>query len=137
MSAPTTQSSGTVVDAFLAAVENGAFVAADVFSEDVTIDATVPHWRFEVNGAEAANVEYSSWYAHPGRFEEVTRTPLPEGELVTFTLAWEEQGVPHTCHQSHQLMVRSGKIVADRVWCGGRWPASLLAEMEAAREARA
>ena len=30
----------------------------------------------------------------------------------------------------------AGLIVADHVWCGGRWPASLLAEMEAARDDR-
>jgi hypothetical protein len=28
--------------------------------------------------------------------------------------------------------VRDDKIVADTVFCGGRWPASLLADMEAA-----
>jgi hypothetical protein len=32
----------------------------------------------------------------------------------------------------HLLTVRSGLIVADTVMCGGRWAASLLAEMEAA-----
>jgi hypothetical protein len=28
--------------------------------------------------------------------------------------------------------IEDGRIVADKVWCGGRWPAALLAEMEAA-----
>jgi hypothetical protein len=32
----------------------------------------------------------------------------------------------------HLLTVRGGLIAADTVFCGGRWPASLLAEMEAA-----
>jgi hypothetical protein len=32
----------------------------------------------------------------------------------------------------HRLTVRDDQIVADTVFCGGRWPASLLAEMEAA-----
>jgi hypothetical protein len=32
----------------------------------------------------------------------------------------------------HLLMVRDDQIVSDTVFCGGRWPASLLAEMEAA-----
>jgi hypothetical protein len=35
-------------------------------------------------------------------------------------------------HHLHLLTVRDGLIVADTVFCGGRWPASLLAEMEAA-----
>ena len=138
MSAPDSPSAQqSVVDEFLAAVENGSIGTADVFSADATVDATVPHWRFEVNGREAVAAEYATWFADPGHFEEVTRAPLPDGELVTFTLAWEEHGVPHTSHQSHQLTVRGNKIVMDRAWCGGRWPASLLAEMEAARQARA
>jgi hypothetical protein len=32
----------------------------------------------------------------------------------------------------HLLTIRDGRIAADTVLCGGRWPASLLAEMEAA-----
>jgi len=32
----------------------------------------------------------------------------------------------------HVLTVRDDRIVSDMVFCGGRWPASLLAEMEAA-----
>jgi hypothetical protein len=34
----------------------------------------------------------------------------------------------------HRLIVRDDRIVADTVFCGGRWPASLLAEMESANE---
>ena len=36
----------------------------------------------------------------PGTFEDLTRTPVPAGELVTFTLRWEENGVPHAVHQA-------------------------------------
>jgi hypothetical protein len=32
----------------------------------------------------------------------------------------------------HRATIRDGRIVADTVLCGGRWPAALLAEMEAA-----
>jgi hypothetical protein len=32
----------------------------------------------------------------------------------------------------HLLTLAGGLIVADTVMCGGRWPAGLLAEMEAA-----
>jgi hypothetical protein len=48
-------------------------------------------------------------------------------------LAWGQDGVPHAAHHVHVLDVVDGRIVADTVWCAGRWPASLLAEMEAAR----
>jgi hypothetical protein len=87
-----------------------------------------------VSGAENIEAELGRWYADPGRFEEIRRTSLPEGELVEFVLTWEEDGEPHMAHQAHVIEVRDGLITRDRAWCGGRWGAALQAEMaEAAR----
>ena len=118
------------VDRFVAAIEQAAMSETDAFADDAVLDATVPNWRFVVRGGTAISQEFARWYGHPGHFEELRRTPLPDGELVEYTLAWIEEGVPHKCHQTHRLSVANGRIVADTVWCGGRWPASLLAEME-------
>ena len=109
----------TPVDALLNAISTATVDCFPGFAPDACLDATVPNWRFSLQGATAVAAELS-------------RTPLPSGELVQFTLAWEEGGVPHAAHQVHVITVASGKISDDRVWCGGRWPASLLAEMEAA-----
>ena len=119
----------TVTDRFLAGIVAGS-VPADVFSEGATFDATVPNWRFSINGGEAIQAQLSTWYADPGRFEALCRTRLPDGELVEFTLTWIEDGVPHTCHQAHILELSDNRIVADTAFCGGRWPAPLVAEMK-------
>lgn len=50
---------------------------------------------------------------------------------MTFTLTWTEHGGLHAAHQVHVLEVRDGRITRQQVWCGGRWPAGLLAEMAA------
>jgi len=118
----------TAVDRFVAGIEAGS-VPENVFSEDAKLDATVPNWRFSVSGGGAIRAELITWYADPGRFEALSRTPLPTGELVEFTLTWEEGGVPHTCHQAHILELTDDRITGDTVFCGGRWPASLVAEM--------
>lgn len=125
------------VDRLLDAIEAGTPPAPGIFAADVTLDATVPNWRFTVRGEEAVRDQLGGWYRDPGHFEELRRTPLPDGELVEFTLAWEEGGVPHAGHQAHVLRLESGRISADTVFCGGRWPASLLAEMAEAERARA
>jgi hypothetical protein len=129
------------VDSLLASIEGGAMTTCPAFATDVVLDATVPNWRFTVNGADAVRAELSRWYATTGTFEELTRTPLPGGELVTFTLAWEEDGVPHKVHQAHLLTLADSDsdshIATHQVWCGGRWPAGLLAEMAAAGDASA
>lgn len=71
-------------------------------------------------------------FADPGRFEELSVTPLPGGALVQFVLTWEEHGEPHMCHQAHLLELRDGLITRDTAWCGGRWGGALQAEMAAA-----
>jgi hypothetical protein len=122
------------IDRFTQAIETASLGGAGVFAADAVLDATVPHWRYTVSGAENIEAELGRWYADPGRFEEIRRTSLPEGELVEFVLTWEEDGEPHMAHQAHVIEVRDGLITRDRAWCGGRWGAALQAEMaEAAR----
>ncbi|HEY5026419.1 MAG TPA: hypothetical protein VII76_15690 [Acidimicrobiales bacterium] len=122
------------VDQFLAGIES-AVLSEDIFSEDVVLDATVPNWRFCVRGAAAVRAELEKWYGNLGRFQEVRRRGFDDGELVEFTLGWEESGVPHACHQAHVIHIRDGLIAVDTVFCGGRWPEPLLAQMREAQHA--
>src|SRR5271165_2212977 len=122
-----------VIEKFLQAIETASIPGCDVWSADATLDATVPNWRLHAVGADAIRAEYARWFADPGHFD----LPALDGitaqfEVVEYTLSWSENGVPHAAHHMHLLTVRDDRIVADTVMCGGRWPASLLAEMEAA-----
>jgi hypothetical protein len=123
-----TQAPGAV-DRFTTAIEAGVRVGPGVFADDAVVDATVPNWRWTIRGARAIADTFAGWFADPGDFESLRRTPVAGGEIVEFTLTWQENGIPHACHQSHHLTVRDGSIVADTVFCGGRWNAALLAEM--------
>jgi hypothetical protein len=123
------------VGAFLAGVE-GAALPEDIFCEDMVLDATVPNWRFRVQGAGPVRDELGRWYADPGQFGELRRIGIDDGVLVEFTLNWEEAGVSHTCHQAHILRLRNDRIASDTAFCGGRWPAALLAQMEQAQLGR-
>ena len=120
------------VGRFLAAVEGARVPDCDAWADDAVLDATVPNWRLTRRGADAIRAEYGRWFADPGRFEQLRRIPTPGGEVVEYLLTWDEQGVPHAAHHVHILEVDDDRITADTVMCGGRWPASLVAEMEAA-----
>ena len=124
----------SVIDTFLEAIESAAIRSCDAWSDDATLDATVPNWRLHATGPDAIRAEYARWFADPGHFDDLRRRPLGDGagEVVEYTVSWQENGVPHAAHHMHLLTIREDKIVADTVMCGGRWPASLLAEMEAA-----
>src|ERR1700680_3532470 len=124
------------IDPFILPIKHAAIPGAGAFAADAVLDATVPNWRFAVCGSVAVEAELARWFADPGRFEELTVTPLPDGALVEFVLVWEEDGEPHMSHQAHRLTMRDGLIANDTAWCGGRWGAALQAEMaEAAADA--
>ena len=125
----------SAVDAFLNAIEDAAIASCDVWSANAVLDATVPNWRLRAVGVDAIRAEYGRWFADRACFEELRRHPVPDlGEIIEYTLSWSENGVPHAAHHMHLLTVRDDRIVADTVFCGGRWPATLLAEMEAAHD---
>lgn len=121
----------TVVDRLLAVVLGGE-PGPDLLTESAELDATCPGWRFSVRG-HAIRDEFAQWFAHPGELEELERHPTPLGEVLTYTVTWVEGGVPHAAHHVHLLTIADDRISRDQFWCGGRWPAPLLAEMEAAR----
>ena len=123
----------TAIDEFLHAIETATIPGCDAWHADATLDATVPNWRMHKNGADEIRAEYARWFADPARFDDLRRYPVNGvGELIEYTLSWSENGIPHAGHHMHLLAVRDDRIVADTVMCGGRWPAKLLAEMEAA-----
>lgn len=109
-------------------------VSADLYADDATWDGVVPGWRFGLRGAAAITAEYARWFDVPGEVEEVRRQSTPAGEVLEYTRVWVEDGIPHASRHVHVLTVDpvGGRIVDDRLWCGGRWAAALLAEMEAA-----
>lgn len=120
----------TAVDRFLDAVTGATIPQTDAWCADATLDATVPNWRRKVRGAGEIRRTFAAWYADPGAFEEFERAPLaPDRELVRFLLTWTEHGVPHAAHQVHVIRLSGDRISEHVVYCGGRWPAGLLARM--------
>jgi len=127
-----TVTSNSLIQRFLDSVTDPTVGFADVFSSEAVLDATVPHWRFTARGEASVLGTLGEWYAHPGTFDSVSHVDLPDGALVQFDLSWEEDGRPFAAHQAHVLTVSGDRITRDIVFCGGRWSASELAEMEAA-----
>ncbi|HVE62265.1 MAG TPA: hypothetical protein VNB94_00485 [Mycobacteriales bacterium] len=125
----------SAVDRLLEAIATGrGGTVAALFADDALLDATVPGWRFRRCGGRAVATEYASWFASPARFEELDRLPVQDGEIVTYLLTWLEYGVPWAAHHCHRLTLdANGRICGDRVFCGGRWDAALLARMEQAQ----
>ncbi len=126
--------SPNVVDRFIDAIRRASFGDADeIYSPGVGLDATVPGWRFKLTGSDAVTDEYRRWFGAHSEFSELQRHRTAHGEVVEYFITWTENGVAHGAHHAHLLTVdaASDRITDDHVFCGGRWPASLLAEMNA------
>jgi hypothetical protein len=124
--------SSNPVDYFLEGVRTAGFADTDIFADEATSDTTPPNWRLQVRGAAELRAQYAKWFDHPAEIIELRRTPLPDGELLEYTRAWTQDGVPHRGHHIHRFTVAGDRIVEDAHWCGGRWADSLVKEIEAA-----
>lgn len=132
----TTTNQTSAIEGFLAAV-GGDHGAPGVWAANAVLDAVVPNWRMTVRGRISIEGQLRAWFRDTGSFEELRRHPIPGGEVIEFTLTWTEAGVPHAARQAHILEFDpAGRIAHDRMWCGGRWSASLMAEMGAASDAK-
>lgn len=127
---PTTTT--TAVDGFLADVRHGSISPAH-YAPHAVLDAVVPGWRLTAAGPDAIAREYGGWFRHPARLTDLRRLRTATGEVVEYTVGWTEDGVGHTGRHVHVIDLDDGRIVADHVWCGGRWPADLVERMEQAR----
>ncbi len=128
----TTSPTTTVVTRFLAAIRDATMAsAADLFADAAVLDATVPGWRFVVHGSDDVRAEYSRWFNDVAVFTELRRLPTPNGEVIEYFLTWTEGGIEHGAHHVHMLTIDANRdrILEDHVFCGGRWPAALLAQM--------
>ena len=128
----------TAVDRLLHAVETGTGASvAHAYASDAVLDATVPGWRFHLRGADGIARQFERWFADACRFEELERSPTPDGEVVVYLVAWEENGIPQAAHHCHVLTVDpvADRIIGDRFFCGGRWNATRLAAMAEADNA--
>ena len=130
----TTTASINSINSFLDTIrgEHGSMPWAD----DATLDAVVPGWRCATKGSAAIDRQFRAWFRDPGELEEVRHHATETGAVIELTVTWTEDGVPHAARQIHVLdLDDEGRIAHDAMWCGGRWPAQLLADMEAASDA--
>jgi hypothetical protein len=131
----TTTTSTPAIDLFLDTVR-GDHDGPSAWAEGAVLDAVVPGWRFSVSGDESIRRQLRAWFQDPGTFAELRRLPIASGEVIELTVTWVEKGVPHAARQVHVLELDpAGHITHHNMWCGGRWSAALLAEMEAASDA--
>jgi hypothetical protein len=126
----------TTVDRLLELIAAGrGGDTGQLYATDAVLDATVPTWRFKKCGGPAIAAVWSGWFAEPGTFEELDRSPIPGGEVIRYLVAGVDDGTPFAAHHCHIVTVdeHTGLIVRQHTWCGGRWYPDRLQEMAEAQ----
>ncbi|WP_028636066.1 hypothetical protein [Nocardioides sp. URHA0032] len=92
-----------------------------MFAEDVFADLTVPQWRVQAQGADAAFHlrEDSHPFAGEVRVEALDRTA--RGFLLQFEERWESEGQRWYCRELIHCGVTDGRISELTVSCTGDW----------------
>jgi hypothetical protein len=124
----------SAVDRLVVAIRTASFVSAeDIYAPDARLDATVPGWRFKLSGENEIRDEYGRWFANPNELSELSRLATADGEVVEYFATWTQDDEVHGAHHVHVITVDRSRdrIMEEHVFCGGRWPSSLLAEMGA------
>lgn len=94
---------------------------ADLFADDVFVDLSLPQWRLQATGTDAAfHVREDS---HPFRgevrIEALDRTS--RGFLIQFEERWDADGQHWYCREMIHCIVGDGRITELAVYCTGDW----------------
>ena len=92
-----------------------------MFARDVFADLTVPHWRLQAEGDDAAFHLREDNHPQPGkvRVEALDRTS--RGFLLQFEERWEDGGQQWYCREMVHCVVTDGWISELIIYCTGDW----------------
>jgi hypothetical protein len=120
-----------LAERFVAWLETG--VRRDgLLADDVFADLTLPHWRVQAEGADAAFRlrEDSHPFSGAVRVESVDRTS--RGFLMRFEERWRAEGQQWYCRELVHCVVTGGRVSELFVYCTGDWDEARQREHSAA-----
>ncbi len=93
----------------------------DLFTADVFVDLSLPHWRIQAQGAEDAFRVRECDHPSQGevRVEALDRTS--RGFLVQFEERWSDGGQRWYCRELIHCIVNGDRISELSVYCTGDW----------------
>lgn len=119
---------GTVAERFRAALEKRDFGAiAALFTADALLDANLPSWRLQRQGAEAIRHQIEEWFSEaPARFVEWHAQDTEWGAVVECVERRVEEGEDVYYRQVFLFFTEGDQIANFTFYCTGAWdPATL------------
>jgi hypothetical protein len=119
-----------VIRSFVEALETAKWSGReDDYKPDALFDASVPNWRFQLEGGGKIVEQLADWFGIQPTVLEPTVTLTEDGAVVDFEMRRmcpgnpAENHAPHLegCRQAHIFRLRDGKIAEQRAYCAGEW----------------
>lgn len=126
----TTPKVRAVAERFVAYLETGTPAPA-LFTDDVFVDFTMPRWRLQAEGLDAALALRRRGHPAPGRVPRWRLDPTPGGFVIELEERWTDAGGDWYCREMMRAELRGESIRELSVYCTGDWDATRQAEHRA------
>jgi hypothetical protein len=92
-----------------------------MFADDVFVDLSLPHWRLQAAGPDAAFRLRADSHPFPGAVHVEALDRTTRGFLMQFEERWEAEGQRWYCRELIHCAVTEGRISELAVYCTGDW----------------
>jgi hypothetical protein len=93
----------------------------DLFTDDVFVDFTLPHWRIQAAGTEGAFAIREQGHPSPGRVRVEAVDATSRGFLLQIEERWDTDGQQWYCRELVHCIVAGDRISELSVYCTGDW----------------
>ena len=118
---------------FISWLETGE-PAPGLFAPDVFVDFTLPLWRLQAGGREAALALRRGGHPSPGQVPRSRFDPTPTGFVLEVEERWEDADGAWYCRELFRADVADGAISELSVYCTGDWDREQVARHRATVE---
>jgi hypothetical protein len=92
-----------------------------MFAEDVFADLSLPHWRLQARGTDAAFGLREADHPFRGEVRVEALDQTSRGFLIQFEERWDAEGQRWYCRELIHGVVTDGRISELTVYCTGDW----------------
>jgi hypothetical protein len=93
----------------------------DLFADDIFADLSLPHWRLQAAGPDAAFELREHSHPFPGRVTVEALDRTARGFLIAFEERWDAEGQRWYCRELIHCTVTGARVSELAVYCTGDW----------------
>jgi hypothetical protein len=97
----------------------------DLFTDDVLVDLSLPHWRLQTMGVDEAFGIRAAEHPFPGSVRVEGLDQTSRGFLIRFEERWTTDGQEWYSREMIHCVVTAGRVSELLVYCTGDWDSAV------------